>query len=213
MLFGKFACSACDDRHMILQGIEHRHIGPLIFFKGFTRKFIDGDTKSSDELLNDIEAVREMFFMKGSKQSCTHHPVRPVSNTTNLSCLIQAVDEVGQGKRLVVIDGFVFITLFFGMLWRWCEEMQWSLTNRRNLSLCHFVTNLLRACVCVARVGYPSVGSLVGVSNAVIAHRLRSCVLYIGKAGVGDAIDSLNLGVTYFQVRMHPPQYLLHHAL
>jgi len=45
--------------------------------------------------------------------------------------------------------------------------------------------------------GYPSVGSICGVSNAAVASALRSPVLLVGKAGVGDAVDSFNLNATY----------------
>jgi dethiobiotin synthetase len=39
-------------------------------------------------------------------------------------------------------------------------------------------------------VGYPSVGHVCGISNAQIAAALRAPILLIGRAGVGDAIDS-----------------------
>ena len=62
----------------------------MVFYSGFTREFLAGNTASSEEMLADIVA---------------------------------AVDALGTGRRLVVVDG----------------------------------------------VGYPAVGSIVGVSNATVA--------------------------------------------
>lgn len=52
--------------------------------------------------------------------------------------------------------------------------------------------------VIVDGVGYPSVGSVVGASNAQIAQRLAIPVLLVGRSGVGDAIDSFNINKAYF---------------
>lgn len=52
--------------------------------------------------------------------------------------------------------------------------------------------------VLVDGVGYPSVGSCAGISNAQIAKELNASVVHIGKSGVGNAIDSLNLNLCYF---------------
>lgn len=101
-------------------GIAHRAIGPVVFYKGFTRAFLAGETDSAEILLQKI---------------CT------------------AVDEIGKGKKLVIVDG----------------------------------------------VGYPSVGSICCISNADVARALNCPVLLIGKAGVGDAVDSYNLNAAYFE--------------
>ncbi len=53
--------------------------------------------------------------------------------------------------------------------------------------------------VVIDGVGYPAVGSVCGVSNAAIANSLGAPVLIVGKKGVGDAIDSYNMNVTYFE--------------
>jgi len=53
--------------------------------------------------------------------------------------------------------------------------------------------------VVVDGVGYPSVGSVVGVSNAHMAKRLGAKVLLVGKHGVGDAIDSFNINAAFFE--------------
>eukprot|EP00299_Pterocystis_sp_00344_P015843 c7932_g1_i2.p1 GENE.c7932_g1_i2~~c7932_g1_i2.p1 ORF type:complete len:275 (+),score=39.39 c7932_g1_i2:53-877(+) len=108
------------------KGISYRHIGPVVFYKGFTREFLSGATvHTTESLISDIQ---------------------------------RAVDEIAYGKRVVVIDG----------------------------------------------VGYPSVGSICGISNAVVAKSTKSSVLLVGKSGVGDAIDSYNLCATYFLAHQVP---------
>ena len=48
-------------------------------------------------------------------------------------------------------------------------------------------------------VGYPSVGSICNLSNAHIAKALDCPVLLVGKAGVGDAVDSFNMNARFFE--------------
>lgn len=48
-------------------------------------------------------------------------------------------------------------------------------------------------------VGYPAVGSICNLSNANIAKALDCPVLLVGKAGVGDAVDSFNMNARFFE--------------
>lgn len=105
----------CERQH-----IAHRSIGSLVFKKSFTKDFIDGLTKSSDTLLNEILAE---------------------------------ITQIGENKQAVIIDG----------------------------------------------MGNPSTGSVVGVSNVDIARSLAAPVLFIGKAGVGSAVDDTVLAVSFMQ--------------
>lgn len=98
-------------------GITCIGIGPLVFYKGFTRAFLAKETEPSSVLLQNIKA---------------------------------AVDKLRNSHRIVLVDG----------------------------------------------VGYPSVGSICGVSNAHVAQVLEIPVLLVGKKGVGDAVDSFNLNAT-----------------
>jgi hypothetical protein len=109
----------CEEEQPIVKycesmGIACQGIGPVVFYKGFTRAFLEGSTESSEELLHSV---------------------------------VEAVDRIQEGKKIVLIDG----------------------------------------------VGYPSVGSICGVSNCDVAKALRAPVLLVGKSGVGDAVDSFNL--------------------
>jgi cobyrinic acid a,c-diamide synthase len=101
------------------QGIACEGVGPIVYYPGFTRAFLNGETES-----------REEFIRK----------------------TVAAVDKIAAGKRLVVIDG----------------------------------------------VGYPAVGSICGLSNADVALATGASVVYVGKKGVGDAVDSYNLCTAYF---------------
>ena len=98
----------------------HRHHGPLVFKKGFSRDFIDGLTKHSDELMADVLA---------------------------------SILSIGKDKEVVIIDG----------------------------------------------VGDPSVGSVVGVSNVDVALSLPCSVIFVGKPGIGAALDNTVLCVSFMQ--------------
>lgn len=100
--------------------IPYLDIGNLVFRKGFSRDFIDGLTKPSDELKADVMA---------------------------------SILGIGKDKEVVIIDG----------------------------------------------VGDPSVGSVVGVSNVDVALSLPCNVIFVGKPGIGAALDNTFLCVSFMQ--------------
>jgi dethiobiotin synthetase len=53
--------------------------------------------------------------------------------------------------------------------------------------------------VIIDGVGDPSVGSVVGVSNVDVALSLSCCVVFVGKPGIGAAIDNTVLCVSFMQ--------------
>ena len=97
-------------------------IGNLVFKKGFSKDFIDGLTKRSDELMADVLA---------------------------------SIHRIGKDKDVVIIDG----------------------------------------------VGDPSVGSVVGVSNVDVALSLPCKVIFVGKPGIGAALDNTVLCVSFMQYK------------
>ena len=97
-------------------------IGNLVFSKGFSKDFIDGLTKRSEELKADVLA---------------------------------SILSIGKDKDVVIIDG----------------------------------------------VGDPSVGSVVGVSNVDVALSLACSVVFVGKPGIGAAIDNTVLCVSFMQYK------------
>ena len=102
--------------------IPYLDIGSLVFRKGFSKDFIDGLTKRSDELIADVLA---------------------------------SIIDIGNGKKVVIIDG----------------------------------------------VGDPSVGSVVGISNVDVALSLPCSVIFVGKPGIGAAIDNTVLCVSFMQLK------------
>lgn len=44
-------------RYCLAKNIACRHVGPLIFYRGFTQAFLDGATKTTDQLLADVRAA------------------------------------------------------------------------------------------------------------------------------------------------------------
>jgi len=55
--------------------------------------------------------------------------------------------------------------------------------------------------VIIDGIGGPSTGSVVGVSNVDIARSLAAPVVFIGKPGIGSAIDDTILAVNFMQQR------------
>jgi len=53
--------------------------------------------------------------------------------------------------------------------------------------------------VIVDGIGNPSTGSVIGISNVDIAVSLNAPVLFVGKAGIGSAIDDTILAVNFMQ--------------
>ena len=102
--------------------IPYLDISNLVFRKGFSRDFIDGLTKPSDELKADVMA---------------------------------SILGIGKDKEVVIIDG----------------------------------------------VGDPSVGSVVGVSNVDVALLLPCHILFVGKSGIGAALDNTVLCVSFMQLK------------
>ncbi len=56
-----------------------------------------------------------------------------------------------------------------------------------------------KALVIIDGIGDPSVGSVVGVSNVDIAAALSCRVIFVGKAGIGKAIDNTVLCISFMQ--------------
>jgi dethiobiotin synthetase len=79
-----------------------------------------------------------------------------------------------------------------------------GLTKPTNALLTDVLTSILelgkdKDVVIIDGVGDPSVGSVVGVSNVDVALALSCHVIFVGKPGIGSAIDNTVLCVTFMQ--------------
>ncbi len=102
--------------------IPYCDLGVLVFRKGFSRDFIDGLSKRSEELMADI---------------------------------LDSILGLGKDKEVVIIDG----------------------------------------------VGDPSTGSIAGASNVDVALSLPCNVIFVGKPGIGAALDNTVLCVSFMQLK------------
>ena len=122
------------------KGIACRAIGPLVYYKGFTRAFLAGETgQTTQDLLTECG---------------------------------QAVDEIAQGKRIVLIDGVGFPAVG-------------SICGTDNASVA-------KAC------GYPTPFTTSCVDQGTLQRRPPG-VIVVGGSGVGAAVDAFNLNATYFE--------------
>jgi len=106
-------------------------------------------------------------------------------------CMMEGVEHVaGEHAPLVFYQGFTrsFLAGEQGTSADWLRKI-----SLRVDSLCEG-----RRVVIVDGVGFPAVGSIVGVDNADVAKAVRAPVVLVCKCGVGAAIDSFSLNSAYF---------------
>lgn len=106
-------------------------------------------------------------------------------------CESEGIEHVsGERAPLVFYQGFTrsFLAGEQGTSTQWLERI----ANRID----GLAAN--RRVLIVDGVGFPAVGSIVGVDNADVAKAARAPVLLVCKSGVGAAIDSFNLNTCYF---------------
>lgn len=106
-------------------------------------------------------------------------------------CKAEGVTNVsGESAPLVFYSGFTrsFLQGEQGTSESWIERIQQAVDKLAEG----------RRVIIIDGVGFPSVGSIVGVDNADIAKACRAPVLLVCKAGVGAAVDSFSLNASYF---------------
>jgi len=140
-------------------GVPYRHVGPVVFFRGFTKAFLEGSLNQEDYV--NPEVLNEMVTAEtgnGEAQQLFEDPslFRELYTRTLRKWIKDAVDEISANKKFVLIDG----------------------------------------------VGYPGVGSICGVCNGTVARVCKANVLILGKAGLGDCIDSWNVARTYMEEQL-----------
>mmetsp|Transcript_21728 Transcript_21728/g.55120 ORF Transcript_21728/g.55120 Transcript_21728/m.55120 type:complete len:366 (+) Transcript_21728:67-1164(+) len=102
----------------------------------------------------------------------------------------------GEGAPLVFYSGFTrsFLSGEQGTSTQWLERIAAKIDDMSRG----------RRVLVVDGVGFPAVGSIVGVDNADVAKAARSPVLLVCKSGVGAAVDSFSLNCSYFLARGVP---------
>ncbi|MCK5201527.1 MAG: AAA family ATPase, partial [Spirochaetales bacterium] len=82
------------------------------------------------------------------------------------------------------------------------SEVQDKLTRSLAMSINSAMTFLKNKRYIIAEgTGHPGVGSIVGLSNAVVSNMLGADILYISDGGIGRAIDSLEIDLSYFRYK------------
>jgi len=112
-------------------------------------------------------------------------------------CMAEGIEYVsGENAPLVFYQGFTrsFLSGEQGSSADWLRKI-----SLRVDSLCEG-----RRVVVVDGVGFPAVGSIVGVDNADVAKAVRAPVVLVCKSGVGAAIDSFSLNCAYFVAKGVP---------
>ncbi|CAK0855904.1 unnamed protein product [Prorocentrum cordatum] len=95
-----------------------------------------------------------------------------------LAKISASIDALAEGRRVVISGGLA-----------WPGSVRWSVDVPP---------------IIVDGVGFPAVGSIVGVDNADVAKAARAPVLLVCKCGVGAAIDSFSLTSSYFLAKGVP---------
>ncbi|CAD7947732.1 unnamed protein product [Amoebophrya sp. A25] len=190
-------------------GIRCRHVGPVVFFRGFTQHFLTGElpaaTYGSDpkqyaqKLQSMVEqAVDELLSHSERGDTRPTDPEDHATGTGKDSIIKRAKaaheDEVGEGNEEKVhrYNGHDSPYRAAGA----CGEG----AKQRSTTVKLLV---------IDGVGYPGVGSLCGVSNAKVALLCRAPVLVVGKAGLGDCIDSYAQAKAFFEKERVPVLGLL----
>lgn len=112
-------------------------------------------------------------------------------------CASEGIENVsGENAPLVFFSGFTrsFLAGEQGTSESWLDKIAArvdSLSQGRRV-------------VIVDGVGFPAVGSIVGVDNADVAKAARAPVLLVCKSGVGAAVDSFSLTSSYFLAKGVP---------
>lgn len=167
----------CEQTQLIEHYCKHKGIeacvpvGPIVYYKGFTRAFLRGEVGYTEEELLEMAA--------------------------------RAVDDVCEGKKVVVVDGVGYPAVG-------------SITGTDNASVAvacgrpfDDASSSASHDDVMSSAGEDEMGAAcngAAACHGAEAHKNRAPipVLLVGKSGVGDAVDSFNLNATYFANRNVP---------
>jgi len=112
-------------------------------------------------------------------------------------CAVEGIEYVaGEQAPLVFYSGFTrsFLAGDQGTSAQWLQKIQKRIEDLSSG----------KRVVIVDGVGFPAVGSIVGVDNADVARASKAPVLLVCKSGVGSAVDSFSLNSSYFLAKGVP---------
>ncbi|CAK8986429.1 unnamed protein product [Durusdinium trenchii] len=112
-------------------------------------------------------------------------------------CASEGIEHVaGENAPLVFYSGFTrsFLAGEQGTSAEWLQKIQQKVAAMSEG----------RRVLIIDGVGFPSVGSIVGVDNADVAKAAKAPVLLVCKSGVGSAVDSFSLNASYFVAKGVP---------
>ena len=137
--------------------IECIPVGPVVFYKGFTRAFLAGETDPSEKLLEKAG---------------------------------RAVDDVARGKKVVIVDGVGYPAVG-------------SICGIDNASVARACGPLMHGHVTKESMSSEDTSNQDKMVPEKVPRNPASVIL-VGRAGVGDAVDSFNLNATFFESKGVP---------
>lgn len=158
-------------------GIDAVSIGPVVYYKGFTRSFLLGQVEdTSSTLLDKISQITDALaygtYKSNASTNCVIHDV-----------IIGASPSFRlQRKKVVIIDGVGYPAVG-------------SVCGTDN-------ADVARACGYPSLKNDGAV--LIDKPHPTFETRRPAPVLLVGKSGIGDAIDSYNLNASYFSSKHVP---------
>ena len=127
----------------------------------------------------------QLAYIKPMTQCMEKQPITQFCNDTHIAC-----NDIGS---LVFKNGF-------------SKEFIDGMTKDSDTLKAEVLTTIAdigqdKTVVVIDGVGGPSVGSVVGISNVGLAASLPCCVIFVGKPGIGAAIDDTLLCVSFMQTQ------------
>jgi hypothetical protein len=172
-------------------GIDAVPIGPLVYYKGFTRSFLLGELivekekgeKNREMVMDSNSLLQQISIITDALAHGTY-------TTTQKKCTTTAITTTTYKKKVVIIDGVGYPAVG-------------SVCGTDN-------ADVARACGYLSLINDDK--NHVDSTGTSTPHSSSSClemrrpvpVLLVGKSGIGDAIDSYNLNASYFTSKHVP---------
>lgn len=148
-------------------------------------------------LLSKIYPGEELGYIKPVGQQ-----VIKLDDGTTIDKDAQIIDKFSQipALDLKIISPVQFPSTFTR------KYLDSEVQNRLTRSLSESITSAMsflknKRYIIAEGTGHPGVGSIVGLSNAVVSNMLGADILYISDGGIGRAIDRMEVDLSYFRYK------------